>query len=432
MNQVQEPKVFGSEQANFTLLCQAIIEKNSKSFAFASRFLPKSARADASVLYAWCRYVDDAIDEVPNSEMPQALSQLYLELEHIYSADHRFEGSESTLKQHIILTNAIDEKSMVLKAFKQLVQKHQIPKQYPLALLDGMRMDVEAKQYVELSDLYLYCYRVASVVGLMMCYILQVKESEALLKAAYLGLAMQLTNICRDVSEDWGRGRLYLPLSLLCSGSSAPLMINTSLPKLTKQQPKSTKQKRFEQSEIPSLLVEPIQIVTSDLLKLADSFYQKGFSGLKYLPWQSSLAIHAAGLIYQDIGRVLISQSCHPNRPRAITSKGRKLLLSLKSLLYGASFACVTRMSHLLTHRNKEHTLKHLSFNHLWQDIQQDSIQYKSLVAKRNLQRQDLTPVTDRKQVGQSRVTQMPINQMSVNQIPSVAVGQFIKHEDKS
>jgi hypothetical protein len=168
--------------------------------------------------------------------------------------------------------------------------------------------------------------------------------------------------------------------------------------------------------------------VTSDLLKLADSFYQKGFSGLKYLPWQSSLAIHAAGLIYQDIGRVIISQSCHPNRPRAVTSKGRKSLLSLKALLYGVSFAFISRMSRLMTLRTKQHTLKYLSFDDLWQDIQLDSIRYKSLFANRNLQLQNLTQIVDRKQIGQSRVS----HPTRINQIPSVAVGQFIEHEDKS
>ena len=80
-------------------------------------------------------------------------------------------------------------------------------------------MDVKNITYESLSELYQYCFRVASVVGLMMCHILKIRDDRSLFNAAHLGIAMQLTNICRDVSEDWSRERLYLPRELLTSSS---------------------------------------------------------------------------------------------------------------------------------------------------------------------------------------------------------------------
>ena len=340
----------GLVEQDFIGLCQSIIQKNSKSFDFASRFLPSTARADAAVLYAWCRHVDDSVDEVDISKMPKALETLHKELNAVYAVE------PLSIETQIILSD-----NLVLSAFRALVERLQIPKHYPLELIKGMRMDVEATQYIELSDLYLYCYRVASVVGLMMCYVLKVNHPQALLKAAYLGLAMQLTNICRDVNEDWDRGRLYLPLHMLCSGSTAQVQIvSPSSSSMTSQ--------RLTQSSIPSLMVEAIQVVTSDLLKLADQFYQRGFSGLKYLPWQSSLAIHAAGLIYQDIGRIIHAQSCDPNQPRAITSKWRKVVLSLKALAYGV-LSSITRLSDALLNRGQTNESTYLCFQDLLQDI---------------------------------------------------------------
>ena len=344
------PRALKLPETEYINLCQAIIQKNSKSFAFASSFLPKEARADAAVLYAWCRHVDDSIDEIETSQMPQALENLHRELNAIY------EPEPQSIETQLILSE-----NVILCAFRSLVRRLNIPKHYPLELIKGMRMDVESKAYVDLEDLYLYCYRVASVVGLMMCYVLGVKEQKALLRAAYLGLAMQITNICRDVSEDWGRGRLYLPLHMLCSGSTAQLQIISP-------DPSSDNSLRFNQASIPSLMVEPIQIVTSDLLKLAQIYYQRGFLGLKYLPWQSSLAIHAAGLIYKDIGRIVIAQRCDPNQSRAITSKWRKIFLSSKALGF-CVFSIIPRCFAQLVKRPSDKQLVQLRFQDLLQDI---------------------------------------------------------------
>ncbi len=94
-----------------------------------------------------------------------------------------------------------------LDAFQQVVFERKIPIEYPSELLAGMAMDAEGVHYETLSDLLRYCYRVAGTVGLMMCHVLGVKDDRALIHAAHLGMAMQLTNVCRDVIEDWERGQ---------------------------------------------------------------------------------------------------------------------------------------------------------------------------------------------------------------------------------
>ena len=310
-------------------VCQEIIAKNSKSFSFASRFLPPSARADAAVLYAWCRRVDDAVDEVSPELAPHSLKRLQTELDLIYS-DHKKNDAQSII-----------DTDPVLSGFEELVNRCRIPKYYPQELLEGMLMDVEETQYDTLEQLYLYCFRVASVVGLMMCHILKIRDESSLKNAAHLGVAMQLTNICRDVSEDWGRSRLYLPRELLIKGSSN--QINTGYdvtePSL-KSDPSSIisgkSGLRFDRLALPPMMVKPARYAIHELLSRADLHYNKGYAGLSSLPGRARFAIRAAGMIYQDIGRIIREHECDPNQPRAITSKSRKLSLAAVALLkYG-------------------------------------------------------------------------------------------------
>ena len=171
-----------------------VINRHSKSFAFALRLLPAHRRDDVAMLYAWCRYVDDAVDLAPPHRQQQALAKLRRELTMVYGT--------TTLT------------SPVLGGFQQVVRRRRIPRGYPEALVEGMAMDVSGTRYRDLEHLLLYCYRVAGVVGLMMCHVLGVRDAvgaRALHHAAHLGIAMQLTNICRDVAEDWERNRLYIP-----------------------------------------------------------------------------------------------------------------------------------------------------------------------------------------------------------------------------
>jgi len=275
-------------------LCSETIRAHSKSFAMASRLLPQPARNEAVVLYAWCRRADDAIDEAPPGTASAALDELEQELEGVYAGQAQADP--------------------VLSAFQALVVGCRIPAHYPKELLAGMRMDVEEYRYRTRRDLLLYCYRVASVVGLMMCHVMGVRRPEALLNAAHLGAAMQLTNICRDVVEDWERGRFYLPES-----------------EVQAQEPTFTPPRQV-QEPFPDTAISGIGQVVGSILAWADVFYDSGDRGVINLKWRSALAIISARKIYADIGRVIRRRNCDVSAGRAFTTKGRKIVLVLASI----------------------------------------------------------------------------------------------------
>ena len=274
---------------NAHALAAASIAQHSKSFALASRLLPRRVRNDAVVLYAWCRYADDAVDEAPSLQTAKfALARLECELASIYAGELQSEP--------------------LLDALQELVQRRKIPRLYPQELLAGMRMDVEGTRYADAATLRLYCWRVAGVVGLMMCHVMGVTDEQALRQASDLGLAMQLTNICRDVAEDWQRGRLYLPADLLARHGLGhwPQALGGEL-----------LQRRHNE----------IAPVVQELLAEADGLYASGDSGLGALPWRCGLAIAVASAVYRDIGRALADQQFNPLSGRAHTTLRRKLFL---------------------------------------------------------------------------------------------------------
>ena len=175
--------------------CRRLISYHSKSFALAARLLPWASRRRALVVYAWCRRNDDAIDRTGPEDQQATLVRLRRELDAVYDDN--------------------ETGDIVLDAFAAVVLGQHIPRHYPEELLAGMEMDARWRRYGSLSELLEYCYRVAGTVGLMMCHAMGVRDSHALQHAAHLGIAMQLTNICRDVLEDWHLGRIYLPFDLL-------------------------------------------------------------------------------------------------------------------------------------------------------------------------------------------------------------------------
>ncbi|TNF30400.1 MAG: phytoene/squalene synthase family protein, partial [Deltaproteobacteria bacterium] len=230
----------------------AVIAHHSKSFAMAARLFPAACRRDATVIYAWCRRADDLVDDGPASAGPERLRALRTELDGVY-AGHP--GDDP-----------------VIAAFAEVVARRGIPRAYPEALLDGMAMDVAGTHYATLADLLRYAYRVASAVGLMMCHVMGVRRDEALVPAARLGLAMQITNICRDVLEDWERGRLYLPADMLLAAGAPPLV-----PAVGQRWPEAA--------------TEPVSRVVRRLLDLADAFYRDADRGLRDLAPRSRLAV---------------------------------------------------------------------------------------------------------------------------------------------
>lgn len=292
-------------------VCRRSIQQHSKSFALASRLLPASSRDAVFALYAWCRRADDAIDLCPEQAQPAALSTLHSELDGIY------EGLAQT--------------DPVLYEFQAIVQRYSIPQVYPRALLHGMGMDVERTQYESFDDLLLYCYRVASTVGLMLCHVFGVRSERALRFAAHLGIAMQLTNIARDVSEDWARGRLYLPAAFLrSSGVSQPQV--------------------DEHAFLPESNRRALSGAVAELLDVADEYYASAERGFAYLPLRVAIAVSGARHIYAAIGSVLRRRGCDVAAPRAVVSTSRKVLLCA----WGAFRACFIKAKQALSPGSRE------------------------------------------------------------------------------
>ncbi len=176
-------------------VCRAMIRTGSLSFHAASRLLPASVRDPALVLYAFCRIADDEVDEVATPDKAHAVLRLRDRLDQIYAGRPR---------------NAPCD-----RAFAAVVDTFDMPRTLPDALLEGLAWDACGQRYDTLSGVLDYSARVAAAVGAMMCVLMQVRDADVLARACDLGLAMQLTNIARDVGEDARAGRLFLPLDWL-------------------------------------------------------------------------------------------------------------------------------------------------------------------------------------------------------------------------
>lgn len=171
--------------------CRAYTRRYAKSFYFSSFLLQKEKRNAAYTVYAFCRYADNLVDhsaDYTDEEVRNKYSELYNFLDDVYSAKPAGES-----------------------AFAGTVKKFKIPKHYFTDLVEGVMMDISKKRYATFMELDTYCYKVASVVGLMMSEIFGYSGKAALPYAVYLGKAMQLTNILRDVYEDYRMDRIYLP-----------------------------------------------------------------------------------------------------------------------------------------------------------------------------------------------------------------------------
>lgn len=278
--------------------CRAVLEEKSKSFALAARLLPASLRDEIAVVYAYCRHVDDAIDGVPADARPLALASLRRELDAIYAGV----GTGP-----VVVAGASPENEM-LGAFRVLVRKRALPRKYCEELLAGMEMDVSRATYESLDDLLLYCYRVAGVVGLMLCHVMGLRDERALPHAAHLGIAMQLTNICRDVAEDRADGRVYLPRRLLGID-------------LLAAEPAS-----------PTVVTAHVKRAVAALLAEAERYYASADRGIVALPFRCALAIHAARSVYAAIGHRLLASGGDPLLGRTVVPTSRKLSLVLSSV----------------------------------------------------------------------------------------------------
>jgi len=284
--------VSAEAESGFHLLAYAAIAQSSRTFAFASRLLPVDVRADAVTLYAYCRRADDAVDLAPALEAAARLVALRHELDLLY-ADAR-------------LTDPL------AAACQTLVRDRQIPRVYFDELLTGIELDVRAPSFETWPELLRHCYRVAGTVGVMTCHVTGVRDERALLHAAHLGIAMQLTSICRDVFEDWQCGRLYLPAQLLARHGAGWLRSALGGP-------------------FPAHAAEATARAITALLDSADRYYASADDGLGYLSARCALAIRAARLIHGQIGVELRRRGCDPLARRAAVPDHRKLLLAARA-----------------------------------------------------------------------------------------------------
>jgi phytoene synthase len=231
------------------------IRRHSRSFSFASRLLPAARRADVERLYAWCRWCDDGVDTAAAPE--EALEFV--------------DQAAEDVRRITAGTSPVAPESLWLA---ELVGRHALPIEAASALLEGMRSDLTPAAGFHEADLWRYCFRVAGAVGVLMCPILGLEDRRHLPHAAALGMGMQLTNIARDVAEDWRRSRCYLPIEWTDglrpdSGPPDPARVRRGV---------------------------------RTILEVADGYYTAGEAGIAALDADSRLAVRAAARIYHAIG----------------------------------------------------------------------------------------------------------------------------------
>lgn len=262
-----------------------VLSLHGRSFYFASHLLGRVYRNRAARLYAFCRHVDDLVDE--QTDVQQARCQI----EAVQRALHLGVAQHSAVQHLLSLRQEVD-----------------LPMTPLFVLLSGVQSDLGVTRLQNEAELIQYAYKVAGTVGLLMCAVLDVHDPKARPFAVDLGIAMQLTNIARDVGEDAAKGRVYLPAQW--TGGLGPAAILA--PNLAQQARLRTSVERT--------------------LALAQTYYDSGISGLAYLPWGAQNSILVAALLYREMGLVLADQGHRSWESRAVVSMSRKLRCSAGAL----------------------------------------------------------------------------------------------------
>jgi phytoene synthase len=282
------------------------IREGSKSFAGAARLLAPGTRESVYRLYAWCRYCDDRIDlQDLGRGAPAAPGAAGAErLEELDRETRRALAGETVTATPFL-------------ALQQVVQRHDIPHRYPLELLEGFAMDVEGRRYRTLDEALTYCYHVAGVVGVMMAYVMGAEGEDTLDRASDLGIALQMTNIARDVTDDASGGRVYLPLDWLEDEGVAAAEVS----------------ERGQRSAVAR--------VVRRFLAEADRYYRSAGVGIVRLPLRSAWAVTAARDVYRAIGSEVLRRRERAWDSRVVIGGTRKVLLvargGIESLLAGVT-----------------------------------------------------------------------------------------------
>ncbi len=259
----------------------AVLRAKGRTFHWAARLLDSRYRERATRLYAFCRRVDDLAD---GSGSPRSAHRALQDCRAIVRSGNPGHPRYGDMVE--------------------LMRECRMDCEVVLELVDGVAGDLQPVRIESTAALLQYCYRVAGTVGLMMCSVLDLHAPAARAHAIDLGIAMQLTNLCRDVAEDAAAGRRYLPRTLVGDLD-------------------------------PSLLTEPaahlrptLAAAIASLLRLADAYYSSGARGLAFLPLEARIAISVAAGLYRAIGTRLIRRNCDYWSGRIMVGPATKLALT--------------------------------------------------------------------------------------------------------
>lgn len=268
--------------------CREALRKGSKSFHAASLLLPERVREPATALYAFCREADDAVD-LGGGNGDEALRDLHERLDLIYAGRPRSIPADAALSG--------------------VVARFGLPRELLDALLEGFAWDAQGRRYDTLEDLEAYAARVAGTVGAMMATLMGERRPAPIARACDLGVAMQFTNIARDVGEDARAGRLYLPVRWLEEEGIDP--------------------KAFLARPV---FCAGIGAVVQRLLAAADVLYRRADAGIDALPRSCRPGIRTARLIYAEIGLTIAAGGYDSVGARAVVPRSRKLALAVRGL----------------------------------------------------------------------------------------------------
>ncbi len=260
------------------------IAKGSLSFNLAAKFLPQAKRDGIRMLYAWCRFADDVVDQSSS-----------------VSAEEQQRVLQRLEKKTLAALRGEPTTDPVFVGLAHVSKQYGIPHLYFQEVLRGFTSDLQHKPVADEQELRLYCYRVAGVIGLMFCHIVGVNSEHALSRAVDLGTAMQMTNIARDVMEDYRMGRVYLPKSWLEVFALTPE---------TLADPRNLSQ---------------VANVVKRLLVTAEEMYRSGNEGLDHLPFRTAIAVATASRVYRAIGHKVLEKGPRAWRRRTWISLPQKL-----------------------------------------------------------------------------------------------------------
>jgi phytoene synthase len=278
--------------------CRAITRYHAKTFYLATRFLPNDKQRGIFAIYGMCRYLDNLVDEAEDligkdkltlSEIDSKLDEFRRKLDRVY--------------------NGHPVSDPILTAYADSLKRYKVPKELPFLLIEGVRQDLEISRFENFQQIYDYSYKVASVVGLMTIEVFGYTSEEAVERATDLGIAMQLTNILRDVGEDLDRGRIYIPKEDL-------IKFNVS-------------EEELFAKEKTSKFIELMKFQISR----AREYYSKAFTGIEMLNKDSRLPVYLAHRNYSRILEKIEENEYDVFNKRAYLNQSEKLYILPKVLL---------------------------------------------------------------------------------------------------